>query len=269
MNPLPSSERSRRGSSWVEVAVVIAVLVVGAMMVLPSLTRTRRHAHPIACVNSLKQVGTAFRLYANDYEGKYPFQVLAEEARSKTNSSPFGPFDPTNPAELWRVLQAAGNELSSPRILICPADEDRVSATDFNEGQGLTAQSFSHPTQRLKALSYFYGLNAREDDPNQLVTGDRNLTSAGTDTNPTKSLLTGQVDLAQFFKDPKTPNGNLRWGLGLHDKAGNVGFSDGSVQQLTSGKLREAAGIATTNGFALYGAKQNPLWLPNLPEPKR
>jgi prepilin-type processing-associated H-X9-DG protein len=260
MKPLPSSRRSRRGSSLIEVAIVMGVLVAGAMLLLPMLATHKTPARRISCVNRLKQVGTAFRLFANDYDGKYPFQVLAGLGTNRVESFRLDPLNTNDATQVWKLFQAAGNELSSPRILVCPADAERTSAQDFNKSN-LNAQSFSHPSQRLKALSYFYGLNAREDDPNQLVTGDRNLTAGGSDSDPTRSLLTGQVDVAAFAANPKQSAPQLRWGLGLHDKAGNIGFSDGHVEQLTSGKLREAAKLA--------GTSNNIVWLPNLPQPKR
>jgi prepilin-type processing-associated H-X9-DG protein len=259
MKPQPSSTRGQTGSSLVEVAVVIAVLVVVAGMILPALPGKGGRAHRISCVNSLKQIGTAFRLFANDYDGRYPFQVLAGATNGFPDPAGLLPFNPNDPTQVWKLFQAAGYELSSPRILVCPADT-RAAAADF-ASTNASSQSFAHPSQRLKALSYFYGLNAREDDPNQFFTGDRNLTAGGTDSDPTKSLLTGRVDLAAYASNAKQGAPQVRWGLGLHDKAGNVGFSDGHVEQLTSGKLREAALNA--------GSTNNVLWMPNLPQPKR
>ncbi len=238
---------------------MIAVLVVVAGMILPALPGKGGRAHRISCVNSLKQIGTAFRLFANDYDGRYPFQVLAEATNGFPDAAGLLPFNTNDATQVWKLFQAAGYELSSPRILVCPADT-RAAAADF-ASTNASSQSFAHPSQRLKALSYFYGLNSREDDPNQFVVGDRNLTTGGSDTDPGKALLTGRVDLANFTALPKPGAGKLQWGLGLHDKAGNVGFSDGRVEQLTSGKLREAALNA--------GSTNNVLWMPNLPQPMR
>ena len=243
---------------------MVAVLVVGAGMLLPATTRCGGRASRISCVNNLKQVGTAFRLFANDHAGKYPFQVLAELGTNRSDAFQFDPLDTNDPTQIWKLFQAVGNELSSPKILICPEDSDRDAAIDFGQTRERSKKSFAHPSNRVNALSYFYGLNAHDDDPNHLVAGDRNLTTGGTDTAPPKDLLTGRVDLARFSQNPKDVGGQLRWGLGLHDKAGNVGFSDGHVEQLTSGKLRESVGMA----ISANQSSNQVLWLPNLPQAK-
>jgi prepilin-type N-terminal cleavage/methylation domain-containing protein/prepilin-type processing-associated H-X9-DG protein len=237
----------------IELLVVIAIIAILAGMLLPALAKAKARAQRISCVNSLKQVGTAFRLYANDYEGKYPHSV-----------SNYGALPLTAPASVpWSWYQMAGNELSSPRILVCPSDGDKIAAQDFNEGN--TTSSFRNAKNQNNATSYFYGTEAREDDPNLFVTGDRNLTVGGTSdtdmgaTGGTLIKTTVTTINTGILSNPNTLNANdfkaipVRWSTGLHDKAGNVGFSDGHVEQLTSGKLREAMQNAHNSSGARIG----------------
>jgi prepilin-type processing-associated H-X9-DG protein len=186
--------------------------------------------------------GTAFRLYANDYSGKYPLQVLSESGTNGAPNDPFGPFDSNDPTHLWRIFQAAGNELSSPRILVCPEDK-RTAAQDFNE-TNLTTASFAHPSKRENALSYFYGLAATEEEPTRFVVGDRNLYLG-------KTLLGGSQRLGSTSSETKP----LDWGSEMHRRGGNIAFSDGHVEQLTSTGLREALAKSTDTN--------NVVWLPN------
>ena len=80
------------------------------------------------------------------------------------------------------------------------------------------------------AFSYFLGLDASEEDPNTLQGGDSNLELNGQRLQSTLVTLRTNATL-QFdnsrHKDP--PSG-----------AGNILFGDGSVQQVTSARLRQA-----------------------------
>jgi len=91
------------------------VAVIGALMamLLPLAARARTAAHKTSCANNLRQIGTAFALYANAHDDFYPC------AEDPISASPFywlwmgrgwrgfvAPFlsqkiDPTNPSVLY------------------------------------------------------------------------------------------------------------------------------------------------------------------------
>jgi prepilin-type processing-associated H-X9-DG protein len=235
------------GFTRMEVLFVVGVLTLGVLLILPELAKTTQRAAGTSCVNQLKSMGVAFRLYANDYDEKNPYQVLAERATNGSPASPLGSFDPTNGAELWRIFQEAGGELSSPWIAVCPTDT-RVAATDFEE-TNLTLNSFAYTTNRLDSLSYWFAPETRVDRPNLLVLGDRNLYRSST-------LLGGSQRLGSTKGETKS----LAWGSEMHHLGGNIAFSDGHVDQLSSDGLREA--------LAKSSDTNNVVWLPNPPTKK-
>ena len=69
----------------VELLVVIAIIAVLAGLLLPALGRAKGKAKDITCVNNLKQLGIAVRMFSDDNEGKLP---LAEQLPSLPSTNP-------------------------------------------------------------------------------------------------------------------------------------------------------------------------------------
>jgi prepilin-type processing-associated H-X9-DG protein len=149
---------------------------------------------------------------------------------------------------MWSNFQFAANDLSSPRILVCPSDTDKFPALDFNPipGSG-TTDSFMSPSKQNNAVSYFYTQGADESSPQRMLVGDRNITDQGSDQEPLTNFLvpgynggaSGLANLSSTANNAITA-ANVRWNNKIHERGGNIAFMDGSTQQLTSGKLREA-----------------------------
>jgi len=199
-----STSRSSRKAAFtlVGLLVIIAVLAILAAMLLPALARAKGKSKRIQCVNNLKQSGLAFRIWEGDNNDKLPMDVpMAKGGTKEFNTG----------ADTFRHFQVMSNELSTPKILICPADT-RIVANNF---------------ARLKNqnVSYFVGLEANDEFPQRFLDGDRNITGESDPENGILKLVPGQ---------------RVSWTQDIHVNQGNVGLSDGSVQQCSNSRLRDA-----------------------------
>jgi hypothetical protein len=109
-------------------SVVIVPIAILSAMLMPALSQAKGRAQEISCRNNMKQIGLAFRTWAIDNEDQLPFNVSTNKGGTLELCTVGSDGFDRNAAFHFRVMS---NELSTPKILVCPADATKQPALDF------------------------------------------------------------------------------------------------------------------------------------------
>src|SRR5580704_1386691 len=202
------ANRNRWAFTMVELLVVIAIIGILAGLLLPALAKAKMRAQQIQCVSNLKQIGTAFHLFLHDHNGLLPMEVSTNDGG--TLEYVYASY--TVAGEFYfqyHHFQALSNELATPAVLVCPADRDRMAASNFPDMNNLN-------------VSYFVGANADYSLPNSMLAGDRNITNYASGGQTILRLANGS---------------GMFWTGDMHQFRGNILYADSRVEELTTSQL--------------------------------
>lgn len=220
------ASRDRRGFTLIELLVVIAIIAILAALLLPALSGAKKKGKAAQCINNLREIGVAFRLWANDNNEQFPWMVPTADGGS-------GWF--ITPDDWTDNYRAASNELVTPKILVCLTDKNKTVplglATPGSGSKKASAAAASVQTAWSKLdgnkhISYFLGLDAHESKPQTILAGDSGVSSGFGGPDYTFSGNNGSsIDIS--------------FDTTMHEGSGHIVLSDASVHHVTTAQFRE------------------------------
>jgi len=239
---------SSRNLGWFCV-VAAAIALLSVVVLRPFLGGSRRVSARSSCIFNLRQVGIGFRLYAYDNGGRFPrFFTLVGNGY------------------VWTNFAAAGGNIMSPKVLLCPNDTNRweYAMNNLPSDFSTATNGFCNPAHQENRLSYFYGLATNEIEPGWILVGDRNITAnqASHPLGPDVSPMWSYAGQAPAGGNPGIPLGGRSsaptcgWNGAMHGFKGNIQLGDGSVQQVTTPELVTQLNYSQdTNNYFLFPIK--------------
>lgn len=215
--------KGKQGFTLIELLVVIAIIAILAAILFPIFNAAKEKGRLTGCASNLKQLGSAFAMYIDEYSGRYPAAL-----RQAPDEPKLHPEQDTGYVT-WDV--AIFKYVKSIKIYKCPSDAFKRPAYGV-DGVCKSPRSYSINDQPLKHW-YLEGGN-----PTQLVYG-------GTWTeSQIKSPRSQYVLLTEWHREP-VGNG---WGYN------NFGFGQyqSLANELDTSRIESRHMAGTVTNFLFF-----------------
>jgi prepilin-type N-terminal cleavage/methylation domain-containing protein/prepilin-type processing-associated H-X9-DG protein len=120
----------RRAFTLIELLVVIAIIAILAAILFPVFAQAKAAAYKTTCASNLKNVGTAFLIYATDADDLFPSPGGGTRLISPPNGRVLTGWVQTNPdgsgGGIWPYVKSRNLQSAKGNIFSCPNAKDYV-----------------------------------------------------------------------------------------------------------------------------------------------
>ena len=224
--------RTNQGLTLVEVVVIIFVIAFMVLGLIPRFSGTVKRERKVTCMDNLKQLGLAMKIWAGDNDNKPPMEVSA------TNG---GSMELMDTPDAWKTFQVMSNELSTPKVIFCPEDSTHGGyATNWGD-------DLKHK------ISYFINVDANDTNTTMLVSGDDNFRLNNSPIPPGRFDVAATAPL-EWDRSRHLTETKYAWFFTSKINSGYILLGDGSVQMTSNSSL--------TNYLTQTGLATNRLFIP-------
>lgn len=164
LTPCLKPLQRRAAFTAIELLVLCLVLTLFFVFLLYRFSAQFRRPNEMRCVNNLKNLGMAARIFTSGNNGLSPIEKPA----------------PTNPppADIGQFFTAFAKEMRLPKMLVCPADPDAKEATHMTKLAPKNISYFANVTGGpLPFNAFLFGDNHLQTGGGQALTGKLTVSS--------------------------------------------------------------------------------------------
>jgi prepilin-type N-terminal cleavage/methylation domain-containing protein/prepilin-type processing-associated H-X9-DG protein len=122
----------KSGFTLIELLVVIAIIAILAAILFPVFAKARETARSASCKSNLKQIGTGWMMYVQDYDERTPWNWWSEAPCSKVQDTANFPWGPRGGQPI--MFQRIQPYVKNAQVLICPSDGATTTGLDGVDG---------------------------------------------------------------------------------------------------------------------------------------